>query len=128
VADAVRAMPDMELVGGAGPRSGEGKSNMKSQTTALQVGGLQGASSSAVLERALLRRSGVLAVSGNAVSQTAGVTYDPDRTDVAELSGWVRDCGSHGGGQSVPEHVCAGQPPAVLLCIYPGGVYGSRWG
>ena len=79
---------------------------MKSQTTVLRVGGLQWASSSAVLERALLRRSGVLAVSANAVSQTAHVTYDPDRTDVGELSGWVRDCGFHCGGQSVPEHVC----------------------
>jgi len=66
---------------------------MKSQTTVLRVGGLQWASSSAVLERALLRRSGVLAVSANAISQTASVTYDPDR-------------GFHCGGQSVPEHVC----------------------
>ena len=79
---------------------------MKSRTTVVQVRGLQWASSSAVLERALLRRSGVLAVSANAVSQTASVTYDPDRTDVSELSGWVRDCGFHCGGQSVPEHVC----------------------
>ncbi|NMM24458.1 MAG: heavy metal translocating P-type ATPase [Phycicoccus sp.] len=79
---------------------------MKRQTTILQVGGLQWASSAAVVERALSRRSGVLAVSANAVSQTASVTYDPDRTDVAELSGWVRDCGFHCGGQSVPEHVC----------------------
>jgi len=48
----------------------------------------------------------VLAVEANAVSQTATVTYDPDLTGIAQLSGWVRDCGYHCAGQSVPEHVC----------------------
>ena len=79
---------------------------MKSQTTVLQVGGLNWATSAAVVERTLRRRPGVLAVEANAVSQTANVTYDPDRTDVAQLSGWVRDCGYHCAGQSVPEHLC----------------------
>lgn len=79
---------------------------MKSQTTVLQVGGLPWATSAAVVEKTLGRRPGVIAVEANALSQTANVTYDPDRTDVAELSGWVRDCGYHCAGQSVPEHVC----------------------
>jgi len=79
---------------------------MKSQTTVLQVGGLHWATSAAVVEKTLGRRPGVIAVEANALSQTANVTYDPDRTDVAELSGWVRDCGYHCAGQSVPEHVC----------------------
>ncbi|MBK8463471.1 MAG: hypothetical protein IPL36_10660 [Nigerium sp.] len=35
----------------------------------------------------------MLAVDANAVSQTATVTFDPTRTDVAELQGWVRECG-----------------------------------
>ena len=79
---------------------------MKSQTTVLQVGGLNWATSASVVEQALRRRPGVLAVEANAVSQTANVTYDPDRTNVAQLSGWVRDCGYHCAGQSVPEHLC----------------------
>jgi P-type Cu2+ transporter len=79
---------------------------MNSRTTVLQVGGLSWATSAAVVEQTLERRPGVLAVEANALSQTANVTYDPDRTDVAQLSGWVRDCGFHCGGQSVPEHVC----------------------
>ena len=79
---------------------------MKSQTTVLQVGGLNWATSAAIVEQTLRRRPGVLAVEANAVSQTANVTYDPDRTNVAQLSGWVRDCGYHCAGQSVPEHVC----------------------
>jgi len=58
---------------------------MKSQTTVLQVGGLNWATSAAIVEQTLRRRPGVLAVEANAVSQTANVTYDPDRTDIAEL-------------------------------------------
>lgn len=79
---------------------------MKSQTTVLQVGGLNWATSAAVVELTLRRRPGVLAVEANAVSQTANVTYDPDRTDVAQLSGWVRECGYRCAGASVPEHLC----------------------
>jgi len=79
---------------------------MKSQTTVLQVGGLHWATSAAIVEQTLRRRPGVLAVEANAVSQTANVTFDPDRTGIAQLSGWIRDCGYHCGGQSVPEHLC----------------------
>jgi Cu2+-exporting ATPase len=79
---------------------------MGRQSTVLQVGGLDWATSAAVEEQTLRRRPGVLAVEANSVSQTANVTYDPDRTDIAQLSGWVRDCGYHCAGQSVPAHVC----------------------
>ena len=79
---------------------------MRSRTTGLEGGGVNWATSAAVVERTLRRRPGVLAVEANAVSQTANVTYDPDRTGIAQLSGWVRDCGYHCAGQSVPEHVC----------------------
>ena len=79
---------------------------MKSQTTVLQVGGLNWATSAAVVERTLRRRPGVLAVEANAVSQSANVTYDPATTTVAQLSGWIRDCGYQCAGQSVPEHLC----------------------
>ncbi|MGI8694208.1 MAG: heavy metal translocating P-type ATPase [Geodermatophilaceae bacterium] len=76
------------------------------RTTVLQVGGLNWASSAAMVEKVLCRRPGVVDVQANAVAQTATVTYDPARTSVAELTGWVRDCGYHCAGQSVPEHVC----------------------
>lgn len=76
------------------------------RTTVLEVGGLHWATSTSAIESVLLRRPGVSAVEANAVNQTATVTYDPGRTSVAELSKWVRDCGYHCAGRSVPEHVC----------------------
>jgi Cu2+-exporting ATPase len=77
-----------------------------SQTTVLEVEGLHWATSQAAVEATLLRRPGVIAVDANAVSQTATVTYDPADTSVAALAQWVRDCGYHCAGRSVPEHVC----------------------
>jgi P-type Cu2+ transporter len=76
------------------------------QTTVIEVSGVQWASEKAVAEAVLSRRPGVLAVDANPVAQTATVSYDPDYTSVAELAGWVRDCGYHCAGQSVPRHVC----------------------
>lgn len=76
------------------------------ESAVLDVGGLHWATSTAVVESALLRRPGVDAVQANAVNQTATVTYDPSRTSVAELSDWVRDCGFHCAGRSVPNHIC----------------------
>jgi Cu2+-exporting ATPase len=72
----------------------------------LETKGLHWATSKAVVENTLGRRPGVLAVDANPVGQTATVTYDPALTDLAELRGWVRDCGLHCAGQSVPQHVC----------------------
>jgi P-type Cu2+ transporter len=77
-----------------------------SATTVLHVGGQLRASSHGVLTNGLRRRPGVIAVDPNAVAQTATVTYDPTRTSVAELRTWVRDCGYHCAGRSVPTHVC----------------------
>ena len=68
---------------------------MKSQTTVLEAGGLHWATSESVIERTLLGVPGVLAVDASAVSQTATVTYDPNQTSVAQLVGWVNDCGYH---------------------------------
>jgi Cu2+-exporting ATPase len=76
------------------------------RTAVLEVGGLNWASSTAAVEAMLRRRPGVTSVEANAVNQTATVTYDPDRTSVIELSTWVRDCGYHCAGRSVPAHVC----------------------
>jgi Cu2+-exporting ATPase len=82
----------------------------KESTTAriavLEMSGVSWASSKAVAERTLSRRPGVTAVSANPVAQTATVTYDPRATTVAQLAGWVRECGYHCAGQSVPQHVC----------------------
>ena len=79
--------------------------NGTSRTAVIEVSGLHWASSKAVTEAVLSRRPGVLAVDANPVSQTATVSYDPDRTSVTALAGWVRDCGYHCAGQSVPDHV-----------------------
>ena len=61
-------------------------------TVVLEVSGVHWASSKPVTE-AILAPAGVLAVDANPVSQTATVSYDPERTSVAALRGWVRDCG-----------------------------------
>ncbi|MGV8964690.1 MAG: heavy metal translocating P-type ATPase [Cellulomonas sp.] len=94
---------------------------MNPRTTVLQVGGLSWASSASLVERTLLRRPGVLAVECNAVAQTATVTYDRHRTDVAELTGWIKDCGFHCAGQSVPQHVCdpMAEPAATTTAKQP---------
>ena len=72
----------------------------------LEVTGVHWASSKNVTEAVLGRRPGVLAVDANPVAQTATVTYDPATTDLTELRDWVRECGYHCAGQSVPQHVC----------------------
>jgi P-type Cu2+ transporter len=76
------------------------------RTDVLEVSGVHWASEKAVAETVLGRRPGVLRVEANPVSQTATVTYDPERTSVAELAVWIRDCGYHCAGRSVPEHIC----------------------
>ena len=81
-------------------------SSKASRTAVLEVTGVQWASSKAVAEAVLSRRPGVQAVDANPVAQTATVTYDADRTSVAELAGWIRDCGYHCDGMSVPNHLC----------------------
>ena len=76
------------------------------QKTVLQLGGLHWATSEPAIESALLRRPGVEFVQANAANQTVTVAYDPSVTSVAQLAGWVRDCGYHCSGRSVPDHVC----------------------
>lgn len=77
-----------------------------SQTAVLEVAGVQWASQQAVAKSVLSRRPGVMTVDVNPVAQNATVTYDPAVTSVAELTNWVRDCGYHCAGQSVPAHIC----------------------
>jgi P-type Cu2+ transporter len=76
------------------------------QTAVLEVSGVQWATQKATVEAVLARRPGVRSVDANPVAQTATVSYDPTETSVAELAGWVRDCGYHCQGQSVPSHIC----------------------
>jgi Cu2+-exporting ATPase len=76
------------------------------QTSTLHVGGLNYASEKAVVERVLGGRPGVVSVEANPVAQTATVVYDPRATDIEQLRAWVRECGYHCAGQSVPGHVC----------------------
>jgi Cu2+-exporting ATPase len=75
-------------------------------TAVLEVSGVQWATSKNVAEAVLSRRPGVHSVDANPVAQTATVTYDPNRTNLTELRDWVRECGFHCAGQSVPQHVC----------------------
>ena len=75
-------------------------------TAVLEVSGVQWATSKNVAEAVLSRQLGVLSVDANPVAQTATVTYDPKRTSISELRDWVRECGFHCAGQSVPSHVC----------------------
>jgi Cu2+-exporting ATPase len=78
----------------------------QTQFVVLQVGGLHWATSEEVMERALLARPGVVSVAANCVNQTALVGYDADETSLTQLVDWVRDCGYHCDGVSVPDHVC----------------------
>ncbi|MBP2387962.1 heavy metal translocating P-type ATPase [Paeniglutamicibacter kerguelensis] len=80
--------------------------NTPLKITVVEVRGLHRASSKAVIERVLLQRPGVAAVDANPVAQTATVTFDTSVTSVEQISGWIRDCGYHCRGASVPDHVC----------------------
>ncbi|UFS97100.1 heavy metal translocating P-type ATPase [Nocardia huaxiensis] len=75
-------------------------------TAVLDVSGMRWASQQNIVTAVLGRRPGVLEVSANPVAQTATVVYDSERTSLAQLTDWVRDCGFHCAGQSVPAHLC----------------------
>lgn len=97
----------------AGHHHAAGEDPMTTTTAVLDVRGLAWATSEAVVESTLLRRPGVAAVQANALNQTATVTYDPATTSVGQLADWVRDCGFHCAGRSVPDHICdpMSEPP-----------------
>ena len=103
---------------------GEGRA-----TAVLEVSGVQWATSKNVAEAVLSRRPGVHSVDANPVAQTATVTYDPARTNLSELRDWVRECGFHCSGQSVPTHVCDPMlEPAPQLPGAPGAPGASGGG
>jgi len=68
-------------------------------TAVLDVRGLYWASEQNVVAAVLGRRLGVLEVEANPVAQTATVVFDPGCTSLAELRGWVTECGYHCAGQ-----------------------------
>ncbi|MHB1128927.1 MAG: heavy metal translocating P-type ATPase, partial [Ilumatobacteraceae bacterium] len=72
----------------------------------IEVGGLQWASEKNVVEKVLKSRPGVIGVDANPVAQNATITYNPAVTTIVDLRNWVRDCGYHCRGQSVPAHIC----------------------
>ncbi|WP_435793625.1 heavy metal translocating P-type ATPase [Nonomuraea glycinis] len=75
-------------------------------TAVLDVRGMLRASEQNTVAAVLRRRPGVLEVEANAAAQSATVVYDPRVTSLADLRNWVRECGYHCAGQSVPGHVC----------------------
>ena len=75
-------------------------------TVVVHTGGLNWATEKNVVESALMRRPGVVEVDANPVAQTATVTIDPTATSIADLQGWIRGCGLHCAGRSVPNHIC----------------------
>ena len=98
-------------------------------TAVLDVRGLYWASEQNVVAAVLGRRPGVLEVEVNPVAQTATVVFDPGRTSLAELRGWVTECGYHCAGQSVPAHVCdpmaAPDPPVPGASAVPAAGPGT---
>src|SRR5215831_12313821 len=76
------------------------------ETIVLDIRGVQWASEKARVEAILVRRPGVTSVDANPVAQTATDVFDPSLTSVRDLRDWVRECGYHCAGQSVPNHVC----------------------
>ncbi|WP_251064504.1 cation-translocating P-type ATPase [Streptomyces sp. ISL-44] len=89
------------------PRDVEPSDAGKERSTAvLDVRGMICATQQSAVAAVLGRRPGVLDVEVNPVAQSATVVFDPRRTSLAELRGWVTECGYHCAGQSVPAHIC----------------------
>ncbi|MFD9302799.1 cation transporter [Streptomyces sp. NPDC060048] len=89
------------------PRDVEPSDVGKERSTAvLDVRGMVRATQQNTVVAVLGRRPGVLDVEVNPVAQSATVVFDPRRTSLAELRGWVTECGYHCAGQSVPAHIC----------------------
>ena len=62
------------------------------------------------------------------VSQTATVGLRPGPDHLAQLRGWVRDCGYHCAGQSVPDHVCDPMAEPAAAADHPDARRTSRQG
>lgn len=78
----------------------------ESRTVTLVASGQQWANSKVVAEKTLGQRPGVIHVDLNPTAQTATIDYDTSVTTLQDLSEWVRKCGLHCSGASVPDHIC----------------------
>ncbi|WP_030575569.1 heavy metal translocating P-type ATPase [Streptomyces anulatus] len=83
-----------------------GDAGTERSTAVLDVRGMVRATQQNTVAAVLGRRPGVLDAEVNPVAQSATVVFDPRRTSLAELRGWVTECGYHCAGQSVPAHIC----------------------
>ncbi|MEO8698196.1 MAG: heavy metal translocating P-type ATPase, partial [Acidimicrobiales bacterium] len=72
----------------------------------IEVSGVQWATQKQTIESVLGARPGVASVAANPVAQTATVRFDPSVTSIIDLQRWVRECGYHCAGRSVPSHIC----------------------
>ncbi len=89
----------------------------------IEMGGVQWATQKNRVESVLAKRPGVESVHANPVAQTATVRFDPSVTSLADLRNWVRDCGYHCSGRSVPGHVC---DPMSMPTLADSGKVGLR--
>ena len=83
-----------------------GRASEGTKKTTLHVGGMYRGSEHLVVQEALARQPGVVAVDANPVSQTATVEYDPAQISVEDLARLVEECGYHCAGRSVPCELC----------------------
>ncbi len=94
--------------GGPSPRV-----EVHDRTAVLDVRGMWRASEQNVVAAALGRRPGVAAVEVNPAAQAATVRFDPAVASIEQLRDWVRDCGYHCDGLSVPSHICDAMSSAL---------------
>ena len=85
---------------------------MSSRTITLEVRDLFSVLSAQGIEKQLMRLTGVMGASVNPASNTATITYDPGRTDPAEVMSTIEACGHHCAGESLPRHLCDARPAA----------------
>ena len=83
-------------------------------TAVLETIGVQWGSEKLRVEAILSRLPGVSQVDANPVAQTATVTFDPTLTSVVALRDWIRDCGYHCAGQSVPASILSTPLPILI--------------
>jgi Cu2+-exporting ATPase len=109
-AEDTRGVPEMPgrgtVVDTASPTVAPGR-----RTIVLELKGVQWASQKQTVEAVLARHAGVLSVDANPVNQTASVSFDPSRVTADDLAGWIRECGYHCRGASVPDHLCPSESP-----------------
>jgi Cu2+-exporting ATPase len=80
---------------------------MKHQTATVEVGGLLQVLDGELVARQLTDLPGVHSANVNYVSGTATLSFDAERTSLADIEARVRECGYHCGGEVLPAHVCA---------------------